>query len=295
MKVLFGCASILVVSWQGVLLPIDTEIEALHTRLASQQQETQRARTALGTLPALEREIRDLERTASVLGPIQMPRPSGPSSALIKDLQSAAATSNLTLTSLRPRDDAVPAGRPGEGVELGIEGKFRDVSRFLAHLSALPRVMTTPEFVIKAHADSPVSNRTVIGSIVVVAFDVRPEKVDPVAFVGHDEDAGRDPFASEVERPSHDRPSGAPARGGGLATRSLGDVVVRGLLRDGERRLAILETTDRRSFVVRTDDRLADAIVHVIDGSGVVFLKDAGSNEPARIHRPIARWQGGRQ
>ena len=39
---------------------------------------------------------------------------------------------------------------------------------------------------------------------------------------------------------------------------------------------AILETSSRQSFVVRPLDRLADAIVHDIDASGVLFVQRNG-------------------
>jgi hypothetical protein len=74
----------------------------------------------------------------------------------------------------------------------------------------------------------------------------------------------------------------------------LADVVVRGIARNGHKRLAILETSGRQSFIVRSLDQLADSVVQEIDSSGVVFRRRDGQEGPVEIHKPVRPVTGDR-
>lgn len=83
----------------------------------------------------------------------------------------------------------------------------------------------------------------------------------------------RDPFVPLVQprRPSAERPSATRPRAG-LGGLVLADVAVKGIVRNGETMLAILEGPDRQSFVTHVDDQLFDARVRRIEGDTVVFV-----------------------
>lgn len=93
----------------------------------------------------------------------------------------------------------------------------------------------------------------------------------------YDSGGRRDPFASLVAS----RRSAGPGEGSrqrppaGLAGVSLADVLVRGVLRNGDTMLAILEGPNRQSYVSRVNDRLFDATVARIDADGVIFAEKA--------------------
>jgi len=83
----------------------------------------------------------------------------------------------------------------------------------------------------------------------------------------------RDPFVPLVQpqRPTAARPSATRPRAG-LAGLALADVTVKGIVRNGDAMLAILEGPDRQSFVTHIDDELFDAKVRRIEGEAVVFV-----------------------
>ncbi len=89
----------------------------------------------------------------------------------------------------------------------------------------------------------------------------------------YDSGGRRDPFFSLVTPRRSDGAGGADLRKkpAGLAGVALADVLVRGIVRNGDTMLAILEAPDRRSYVSRVNDRLLDATIVRIDAEGVIF------------------------
>ena len=268
-------------------MPMHAEIETLRARVANVDAEIQRARAAVVALPALEREVRRLESALQTLQPDG--RAPLNASTVIADLQLAAAESHLRITALKPRNESTEREGGGQPVELNVDGTFHDVSRFLGRLASSPRMMTSRDIVVRAGLSGRGGGANVAGSIVVVAFDFLPELSAADEPLEYDDGGRRDPFASVLE-PTRALPALATGRREvGLAATPLSEVVVRGVTRDGDRMFAILETSDRRSFVVRARDRLADSAVHDIDPSGVLFVQRDGRGAPVQVHKPLRR------
>lgn len=118
-----------------------------------------------------------------------------------------------------------------------------------------------------------------------VAGPVIPATATPIAVgsrVGellssYDSGGRRDPFASLVtpRRSATGSEGGRTRPPAGLAGVALADVIVRGILRNGNTMLAILEGPNRQSYVSRVNDRLLDASVARIDADGVIFAEQA--------------------
>lgn len=92
---------------------------------------------------------------------------------------------------------------------------------------------------------------------------------------GYDSAGRRDPFVSLIapKRPTAP-PAGTDGRAAaGLKSIALADVTVTGIVRRGTAMMAILQGSDRQSFVARVQDRLLDAVVKTIDAKGVVFVE----------------------
>lgn len=90
---------------------------------------------------------------------------------------------------------------------------------------------------------------------------------------GYDDGGRRDPFVSPVVPKKSAQPSGRPAVG--LASLSVTDVIVTGIVRSGKVAVAILQAPDGKSFMAKGQDRLGDAVVKSIDAQGVVFTAEA--------------------
>ncbi len=108
---------------------------------------------------------------------------------------------------------------------------------------------------------------------------------------GYDDGGRRDPFMSLIVAkpvsaaaepgPAHPRP--------GLAGLALADVTVRGLVKNGNTLVAILEAPSKQSFIAHVQDRLLDASVQSIDDTGVVFTEQAGKGGPVNRVRKTLR------
>ncbi len=99
----------------------------------------------------------------------------------------------------------------------------------------------------------------------------------------------RDPFASLVApKASQAAPTGSGRPAFSLPDLALADVTVRGVIRSGDRILAILEGPNRKSFVAHPNDKLRDASVQSIDTAGVVFAEAVSSGmRPMTVRKTI--------
>jgi hypothetical protein len=109
---------------------------------------------------------------------------------------------------------------------------------------------------------------------------------------GYDAAGRRDPFMSLIttRRTASGAGGGLAPRPQGLPALSLVDVRIAGILRMGDRFVAILEGPDKQSFNARPKDRLLDAVVKSIDATGVVFVEQSDGMGPGReIRKPLRR------
>ena len=116
-------------------------------------------------------------------------------SSVVAELLSVAIDSHLRITALKPPNGSSRRDGRGQPVELGIEGTFHDVGRFLGRLASSPRVMTSSAVSVSA---PPIgrSGGIVAGSIVVVAFDLASAASPTDELRAYDDGGRRDPFAS---------------------------------------------------------------------------------------------------
>jgi Tfp pilus assembly protein PilO len=262
------------------------DVEALQGRVAHAQSEVQRGSVAAVTLPALEKEIRELERELEAFEPLAH-EPMDSTTALA-ELQSAASHSRLRITAIKPRIESGVQDLDGVTFELGVEGSFHSFGRFLGLIAASTRVMTTSDLSVRAQTSRGAAGN-VAGSVAITVYGVLVESAIPDDTVENNESGWRDPFASLVAPQPPPVAVAAPQRTTGLAGTSLSDVTVRGIARDGTRVLAILDTGSRQSFVVRRLDRLADSVVHDINPSGVLFIQDNGRGGQVPVYKPLLR------
>jgi Tfp pilus assembly protein PilP len=92
----------------------------------------------------------------------------------------------------------------------------------------------------------------------------------------------RDPFVTLIQPRRAAGPNVPRIGGTGLPSFYVDDVVVTGIIRKGEDRMAILQNVDRQSSVAKVKDRLADAVVKSIDGNSVTFVETLGPGGRSR-------------
>lgn len=120
---------------------------------------------------------------------------------------------------------------------------------------------------------------------VIVAQTAGPAAVQPGAPASepftYDPEGRRDPFVSLLRSGSDNRairPAGAVE---GLAGLAIDDIAVRGVVKARDGYLAIVQAPDRKTYLVRPDDRLLDGTVKSITPGGMVLLQDV--NDPLSL------------
>jgi Tfp pilus assembly protein PilP len=95
----------------------------------------------------------------------------------------------------------------------------------------------------------------------------------------------RDPFVTLVAPRRTATAAGAPTMarpGQGLASLSIHDVVVTGIVRKDNMMMAIVQGSSQQSYVAKVNDRLADGVVKSIDARGVVFVEHSAPGSGTR-------------
>jgi len=93
---------------------------------------------------------------------------------------------------------------------------------------------------------------------------------------GYDDGGRRDPFVSLIvtKKPIGGAQQSQLRPALGLASLSITDVTVTGVVRAGSKMTAILKGPDNMSYMARLSDRLADGSIKSIDTEGVVFMSE---------------------
>lgn len=117
---------------------------------------------------------------------------------------------------------------------------------------------------------------------------------------GYDDGNRRDPFVSLIatKRQAANAPAPAVKKGSGLASVSVNDVLVRGIVRNGANIMATLEGPDGKQFVAHRQDKLQDAVIKSIDKDGVVFVAQSidviGTAHPREVRKGLHPMEGSR-
>jgi Tfp pilus assembly protein PilP len=83
----------------------------------------------------------------------------------------------------------------------------------------------------------------------------------------------RDPFVSLVRRTETVRRPGARATDG-VASFLLGEIALKGILRSQAQYVALLQGPDNKTYLVRVNDRLLDAVVRAITADTLILMQD---------------------
>lgn len=95
----------------------------------------------------------------------------------------------------------------------------------------------------------------------------------------YDPQGRRDPFVSL--RGSNTGMTSTQNRPAGLAGVTVGEIVLRGIVRSGNEFIALAQSPDGRTFQLRRNDRLFDGSVRQIAIDAVVFVQDV--NDPLSL------------
>jgi Tfp pilus assembly protein PilP len=89
----------------------------------------------------------------------------------------------------------------------------------------------------------------------------------------------RDPFVSLIGRGAD--PKTMTSRPSGLPGILIGEIGVKGIMKDRNGFIAMLQGPDNRTYMVRSGEKLLDGSVKVVNADGVVFSQDV--NDPLSV------------
>lgn len=110
------------------------------------------------------------------------------------------------------------------------------------------------------------------------AAPAAPPALESAAYA-YDPAGRRDPFVSLLARGTDARsPGNRPA---GLSGLLIGEVTVKGIVRDRSGFIAMVQGPDTRTFIIRSGEKLMDGTVKAITAETVVFSQDV--NDPLSL------------
>jgi len=268
-------------AWRVLIQPLQTAISEGKSRLSTLEADARRAQLVALSLPVAQREVRALEISLETAEKV-IPR-AGDAQGLLRQLHDLAAESRLAITKFQPKP-LVPRSHWAEWpIELGLEGGYHDVGRFLDRLPAVSQLIRITDLEIKARTSS--EGRVIVSASCTATAIPIGTPLPPGG--GYDDGGRRDPFESVVAR-SAGAVSVSQQSSTGLRAIGVADVRLRGYLRYGDKTMAIVEGAGRRSFVIRPGDRLRDATVQSIDRSGVRFANAGAAGPPVVVRKLLS-------
>jgi Tfp pilus assembly protein PilP len=99
----------------------------------------------------------------------------------------------------------------------------------------------------------------------------------------YDAHGRRDPFVSLLRRGTETDRARVAARTGGVSTLEASEVVLKGTMQSRTGYVALVEATDRKTYIVKAGDRLLDGTVRTITADGMVILQQV--NDPLSLEK----------
>jgi hypothetical protein len=118
---------------------------------------------------------------------------------------------------------------------------------------------------------------------------------EPTPAYSYDPKGRRDPFVSLLSRGETQATGNRPA---GLHGLTIGEVTVKGIVRDRSGFLAMIQGPDTKTFIIRSGEKLMDGTVKAITADSVVFSQDV--NDPLsmvkqkEVRKTVRSADGGR-
>lgn len=166
---IFGLLSLAVaaVAWQLVIGPARAALAEKQARASGLQAEVVRARLTAAKLPAVQREVNALEtslrRTTAILPDEKDPQD------VLRNLHELASETALDISSFTPKSIVTKTQYSEWPIQLGLDGKYHDLGRFMDRVATMARLMSVTDLHIKA-STTPASNATISASCTATTF-----------------------------------------------------------------------------------------------------------------------------
>jgi Tfp pilus assembly protein PilO len=276
---------------------MNADIQLRQTRLVALRTDAATARATAGRLHELRALTDRLERRLAPLDGVLAERKDLPE--ILRRVETLAAESNLTISRFMPQPLKARALYVELPYKLLLGGAYQDLAEFFQEIGRFQPVLHVRDITITPKSDR--REESLLRVECSVTVPMLPERSatpnvgsrtnrtqQSAAFNDIGPIRGpRDPFANWVPRepltdPTRDLPAGLP----GLR---VSEVAVKGILKDRTGFQAMLQAPDRRTYTVRSGDRLLDGAVKTVSADSITFLQSADGRASPDSGREIVK------
>ena len=295
-----GQAGVLVLSvacalahWYWYALPAREGVRARRAKVDASRRDSNRTTDLVHHVPALRAEVAALERQTNALRMASAAEPD--TAALLRQIHHAVTGSRLLVRSVAPRPPVRHELHTEWPLALELEGTYHNFATFLDRVGRGPQIVNVTQLQMRPKTN-PIPGVTVIVDCVATTFVLTAgapsalfEDSDAsLVLAALDDDAvgspevayepavRRDPFVDP--RPKRTAPAPPPTirRPPGFAGVTTAEIALTGTVENGDGYIAIVESPDKRTYIVRPGDRLFDGTIRTITAQAMLIETRAG-------------------
>jgi len=158
-------------AWQVLIGPMRSELATRRARLTNVQSDVARASSTALRLPALRKDIANLERqlvaTTAVLPDEK------DAQDVLRQLHELASESSLSIASFTPKTVADKPQYSEWPIELGLNGGYHDLGRFFERIANLPLLISVSNLHLKAKEGTGKDAGSLVASCTATTFVFR--------------------------------------------------------------------------------------------------------------------------
>jgi Tfp pilus assembly protein PilO len=167
------CAVTAGAAWQVLIGPMRAELATRQARLAGLQSDVARASSTALRLPALRKDIADLEHQL-VASTAVLPDEKDAQDVL-RQLHELASDSSLSIASFTPKAVTDKPQYSEWPIELGLNGGYHDLGRFFERVANLPLLISVSNLHLKAKDASSKDPGSLVASCTATTFVFRKD------------------------------------------------------------------------------------------------------------------------
>jgi Tfp pilus assembly protein PilO len=167
------CALTAGAAWQVLIGPMRAELATRSARLANVQSDVARASATALRLPALRKDIADLEHQL-VASTAVLPDEKDAQDVL-RQLHELASDSSLSIASFTPKPVTDKPQYSEWPIELGLNGGYHDLGRFFDRIANLPLLISVSDLHLKAKDGNSKDPGSLVASCTATTFVFRKD------------------------------------------------------------------------------------------------------------------------
>ena len=296
-------------------VPARAEMVAREEKLASLRVTIAKGSAAANQLNQFRQQVAELEARLETLKAV-LPEQKDVAD-LLRRIHTLATQSNLAIRGFKPAPSVTRQLHAEWPIALQLDGTYHNLAMFFDRVSKFSRIINVSGITIHAK-DKPESNSTISVDCIATTF-VLIESAKPAAPVGssvtvvprrravavqparpaspppavssaqattalapeaytYDPAGRRDPFVSLLSR-GIEPAAGKKLTGlGGITT---GEIMLRGVLQSRNAYVALISSSDGKTYSAHVNDRLLDGVIRSVTPEGIVIMQEV--NDPLSL------------